>query len=176
MDKLRWPKQWENYEAGKEDALVGTPLDQWNIPLDEIREMNYFGIYTVEQLAALPDANIPMGTNWMSLKKHANEWLGEKSVADRALTEKIKQLEEKLEQLEVAPAQSADTESIIAAVMAKMGEPKFEEPTAGVREEAVTGVSTDDMDVTGAWFDKRIHDSRKEKTKAGAWMKKRGRK
>ena len=64
-DKLRFPRQWANFEAGQAGALVGTPISEWPLPgAGERAVLNSLGIKTVEQLAAASDdtlAKIGMG-------------------------------------------------------------------------------------------------------------------
>lgn len=60
-DKIRWPGQWQAYEAGEAFKIDGFPLEQWpELSADEglIRDLNSKRIYTVEQLAAVSDQNL----------------------------------------------------------------------------------------------------------------------
>jgi hypothetical protein len=64
-DKVRWPRQyaaWKNTGAS-EPGQAGTPLAHWPIlSRAQVEEFKYFKIFTVDQLAELPDsipANIP---------------------------------------------------------------------------------------------------------------------
>lgn len=65
MHKLRFPKQWENFERGLDAALTGTPLDHlFPSEPSTIANLKSFNIFTVQQLATISDsaiANIPMG-------------------------------------------------------------------------------------------------------------------
>lgn len=55
--KQRFPKQWLQFKRGLEQLGDGTPLSQlaWLTP-GQVAEFNAFHIYTVEQLAGMPDA------------------------------------------------------------------------------------------------------------------------
>lgn len=63
--KHRFARQWENFEKGNAQAIVGTPLELLfpNEP-STIMTLKGFNVFTVDQLAAISDtamSNIPMG-------------------------------------------------------------------------------------------------------------------
>ena len=76
-DKMRWPGQWQAYEAGEAFKIDGFPLEQWpELSSDEgmIRDLNTKRIYTVEQLASVSDqnlANIGLGARALVAKAKA---------------------------------------------------------------------------------------------------------
>lgn len=65
MHKRRFPKQWEAYKSGQDQAQSGTPLDHL-FPAEPgaVLTLRAFNVFTVQQLANLSDTamiNIPMG-------------------------------------------------------------------------------------------------------------------
>ncbi len=69
--KARWPREYEAYRAGREAPVEGTPLSEWpsnQMNTARVQELAYFNIKTVEQLAAVNDAqlqNLGMGAREM---------------------------------------------------------------------------------------------------------------
>jgi hypothetical protein len=63
--KIRFARQWENFEKGKAETHTGTPLEL--LFLNEpgtILNLNSFNVFTIEQLANITDTaitSIPMG-------------------------------------------------------------------------------------------------------------------
>jgi hypothetical protein len=58
-DKARWPQQYNAWKlSGKsEPGAVGTPLEHWpQLTRAQVEEYRYFKIFTVEQLADMPDS------------------------------------------------------------------------------------------------------------------------
>ncbi len=65
MHKRRFARQWDNFEKGNAEAIVGTPLSLLfpNEP-SLILTLNGFNVFTVDQLASITDTamqSIPMG-------------------------------------------------------------------------------------------------------------------
>ena len=63
--KMRFAKQWDNFEKGLEQTMTGTPLDHL-FPAEpgQVLTLKSLNIFTVQQLAALNDtgvAALPMG-------------------------------------------------------------------------------------------------------------------
>jgi hypothetical protein len=56
-DTQRFSTQFDRYKAGQQTQLVGTPLEQvpW-LPRSKVEEYKYFGIHSLEQLAAASDS------------------------------------------------------------------------------------------------------------------------
>lgn len=75
-DEMRFPKAWERYQKKLGDKFEGTPLDQWPpMTRTQVLEFKYFNIFTVEQLANVPDS---IGQKFMGigmLKKKAADFL-----------------------------------------------------------------------------------------------------
>jgi len=66
-DQQRFPKQWDAFERGQEQAQEGTPLEQWPLlKRSQVEEMKFFGVHTIEALAQMPDSH---GQNFMGINK-----------------------------------------------------------------------------------------------------------
>ena len=75
-DNMRFAGEFQAFQANKEQPIEGTPLAEWpHITASEIREMEYFGIRTVENLAGLADVKASQFMGMQDKKKKANEWL-----------------------------------------------------------------------------------------------------
>ncbi len=74
----RFPRQWEAFKNSTAQVPDGTPIEMWP-PLDKKRifELKANKIYTVEQIAALTDANGPsaMGMDWRKIRDQAQAFL-----------------------------------------------------------------------------------------------------
>lgn len=109
-DKARWPKYYEAFKANQEFFGEGLPLTEWSgVTRSQVEELRFFKIRTVEQLAAIDDANLAaLGHGGRTLRSQAQAFLesakgGEpaaKLIADGAAKdEKIKALEEEVSQM-----------------------------------------------------------------------------
>ena len=69
--KRRFKRQYEAFKSANSEVLVGTPLGQFPfISASERKELEYFNIFTGEQLIAMPDGNIDkVGVNGRDLIK-----------------------------------------------------------------------------------------------------------
>ncbi len=57
-DKQRWPRQYQGWKLTNvsEPGMAGTPLEVWpQMSRAQVEEFKYFKVYTVEQLAEMPD-------------------------------------------------------------------------------------------------------------------------
>jgi hypothetical protein len=77
-DKLRWPRQWAAYEAKSEQPVEGTPLVEWpGLTRSQVEELAFFGIKTVEDLAAVSDSQAQKFMGIQKLKARAKAYLAE---------------------------------------------------------------------------------------------------
>ncbi len=119
-DKARFRAQYERFKNAAGEAIEGAPIaDLPGIKDGTIRDLNYVGITTIEQLAQVPDSSPLsqlMGGN--ALKLQAKEWVAKNRKAsivnqtNEALAERdalIAQLSERLAALESKPAPKAAT-------------------------------------------------------------------
>lgn len=81
-DKIRFPRQWEAYKAGKEAQVTGFPLTEWGqMTRAQCDELAYFKIQTVEQLAGLADNLLQRFPGLSTLRDQAKLYLEERKVA-----------------------------------------------------------------------------------------------
>lgn len=70
-DKMRFERQYLRFQKGLQEPLVGMPISQvaW-ISRAQCKELEYFGVMTLEQLADISDANAQkfMGINLLRTK------------------------------------------------------------------------------------------------------------
>lgn len=77
--KARWPREYEAFRAGREAPVEGTPLSEWPVSLmspARVQELAWFNLRTVEQLAAVNDAQLQnLGLGSRELRERARTWL-----------------------------------------------------------------------------------------------------
>jgi len=76
-DPQRFPAQWAAFQQGQKAVEVGTPLSEWpQMNTSQVRELNSANIYTVEQLAAVPDGALDgLGHGGRSVRDAAIRYL-----------------------------------------------------------------------------------------------------
>lgn len=77
-DKERFPRHYAAFKNRVSDVeyVEGTLLAEWPmVNRSQVEELAFFGIKTVEQLAACSDANGQALMGFNGLKQKANEWL-----------------------------------------------------------------------------------------------------
>lgn len=76
-DRQRFPRQYQAFRnKQQQEAVAGTPLRMVGfVTLGQIKELEYFNCYTVEQLANLPDAHASRFMGIQKLKQLATDYL-----------------------------------------------------------------------------------------------------
>lgn len=95
-DKIRFPLQYAAFKNSSGEQIVGTPLSLWpGIRPSQAKELEYFNVRTVEQLAAMPDGNAAASMMGVSaLRRSAQEYV--KAAKEAAPLLKVqKELEER---------------------------------------------------------------------------------
>ena len=108
MDRARFRKHYENWKAGQEEKIYGTPLEaaskdpsnpHLKLSLSQIEELKYFNVRTVEQLASVADVHAQKFMGIALLKTSAQKYLesakeraGE-AYAKAALSEALQEVE-----------------------------------------------------------------------------------
>jgi hypothetical protein len=131
----RFPREWSAYKSNSTDAaVIGTVLSQWpQITKSQVKEAEFFGIKTVEQVASLSDSNLQrLGMGWMEIRRKAQAYLD--AASGSAETTKLAADNERLR---------ADFEALKAQVTGQAEEPK---PRGRPRKET----ANDDPAPTGA--------------------------
>lgn len=74
-DYRRFPKLWKAFQEGQTTPEAGTPLSVWpQVTVVQVKELNYRGIRTVEQLAAVSDVDCT-GMGMFSLRQRARDFV-----------------------------------------------------------------------------------------------------
>lgn len=123
----QWPKEWANFKAGvaAEAQGGGTPLKLMpGISQAQVRELEHFHCYTVEQLADISDSNGGKFMGIQSLKNEARSYIlrakgaaGEKTL-QRELEKRdqeIELLKSQMQQLLAAKTEKGDKGDLPAA-------------------------------------------------------------
>lgn len=75
-DNRRWPNQWQAYQEGRKDVPAGTPISiLFPASPSMAKNLESLGIFTIEQLAEVPDSSlvrIPFGGE---LKEKAKKYI-----------------------------------------------------------------------------------------------------
>ena len=125
-DEMKFPRAWARYKAEEKEAVDGMPLEQWpQITRSLLKELKYFEVHTVEQLAGLSDSQVSkLGMGFTEYRNKAKAFLeaaaGTASQTAQALeNERLKQ-------------QMADLQAQIVALGSekKRGRPAKEEVEA----------------------------------------------
>ncbi|PAY07184.1 hypothetical protein CK489_15400 [Bradyrhizobium sp. UFLA03-84] len=108
--KQRFPEQYKKWkETRQERHIVGTPLKAWPlIPAIRIFEFEALGIFSVENLAEVADANIHRLADGRAWREKAKAWLeaakkggaaAKYAAENERLREQVASLEKRLEEL-----------------------------------------------------------------------------
>lgn len=83
--KQRYPQAWARFQNGQREVVEGMPLKDWpQVRSAQVKEAEYFGVRTVEQLASISDGNLQkMGMGWMELRRKAQTYLSAMSGTDQ---------------------------------------------------------------------------------------------
>ncbi|MFO0448658.1 MAG: hypothetical protein ACK52I_08345 [Pseudomonadota bacterium] len=120
-DKREWPKEYAAFLERGDLAVSGTPLTEWPAASASFaREMAFFNVKTVEQLAGLADgAALQMGMGIQDKAVAARAWLKAANSNEAQISkvaaenEKLgSALDEALKQIEIMKAQMAELQEI----------------------------------------------------------------
>lgn len=116
-DKEQHPQEWRIFEQKEKNEIQGTPLSHWpQINKAQIKEAEYFNVYTVEQLSQMSDMNCQkLGMGWRELRDKAIKWLNAATAGAQA--EENDALKKRLAEVEAQLAEIAEV---------KRGRPKKE--------------------------------------------------
>lgn len=109
--KMRFPKQWENFEKGLEQTAIGTPLDLlFPAEPSQVLTLKSFNIFTIQQLAALNDTAIsalPMGGR--QLVERARVYLSKAQTG--ADMNRMEEMQRQIAELQAALQAKTETET-----------------------------------------------------------------
>lgn len=102
-DMIRFKAHYDAFKASSEHRLDGTPLNEFPfITAAERKELEYFNIFTGEQLVNMPDGNIDrMGVNGRDLIKKVNAYMqvAKDSAFISSITQENENLKREMEML-----------------------------------------------------------------------------
>jgi len=113
-DKKRWPNEWRAFEEGREAPdFDGLPVTEWpQVDRAIARTLHESNIFTVEQLAEVPDVNLQaLGMGMMNLRNKARKWVKEQ----RGSAEEIAALKKEIKELRQGAGESAKPELVVKA-------------------------------------------------------------
>jgi len=102
-DTERFSRQWAAFQQGEKVMATGLPLKEWPLMTSsQVKELNGLNIYTVEQLAEVPDASLDsLGHGGRATRDKAKAHLarmGETAATDK-LAEQNADLQRQLDEL-----------------------------------------------------------------------------
>lgn len=123
-DKQRFPLQYQAFKNKTSEVIIGTPLSAWPLVNDsQRRELEYFNIRTVEQLANVADSFAGNMLGVHALKQQATKYL--ESSKDNAQNVKLqKALEEQENKNKALEAQIADLARLVEKATTLQGKMK----------------------------------------------------
>lgn len=126
-DHIRFPEQYLRFKAGQEQA-IGTPLTEWTqITRAQVDELAFFRISTIEQLAAVSDANCQRFMGLSQLRDKASKYLVH--LREEAPMLKVQaELEQRDQQIKTQADQIQEMQAMLAQLMAERGERQDSEP------------------------------------------------
>lgn len=123
IDRERFPQQYARFKQGLADQTIGTPLTEltW-IPASKVKEYEFFGIKTIEQLAGASDGS-DVGQRMMGFqsdKQKANAYL-EAAKGAAPLNELRQRLDQKDDTIQLMQRQLAEMNAKLEMATAKTG-------------------------------------------------------
>ncbi len=112
VDKARFPVHYARFKNDRQQEVTGTPLIGWPVCTESQRkELEYFNVRTVEQLANLADGYASNMMGIVALKQSAQKFIAQSKESavtlrlNKELAERDTRLAELQEQLELLAAQ-----------------------------------------------------------------------
>lgn len=123
-DKEEYPQEWARFQQNKTNQIPGTPVEAvtW-LSKTQVAEFRAINIFTVEQLATLPDSVASRIMGFQEIRAKAQSFL--KASQDSAFTTRLEaELKGKDEKISALEARLAALEQQPAAPQPKRGRPK----------------------------------------------------
>lgn len=122
-DKERFPKQWEAYQKAQEYVPEGTLIDNWpRLTRGQIEDLKYNNVFTVEQLAELPDEALGrLGLGARRMREHAKAFI-EAAATGAPSAHLVEENERMKKQVELLTSQVGDLIKKIEIYAGKAGE------------------------------------------------------
>lgn len=138
--KARFPVQWAAYQNGREQSLLGTPVESWPaLTPAQAATFSNNGFKTVEQLAAASDAQLASlgmaaGASPAVLRQKAAEFVGQETPEMAELKRQLAEMQAQLAGL-MQPSHSLEPEGPSEPVRRGPGRPSKAELEARAAQE-----------------------------------------
>jgi hypothetical protein len=109
-DIVAYRARYNQFKSGQTQAIAGTPLEQWpGLTKAQVRELAFFNVRSVEQLAQVSDANLSKIGTYTAIRKKAQDWLAaargaapveEARAEARRATEEVAELRRQLAEIQ----------------------------------------------------------------------------
>jgi uncharacterized protein YjiS (DUF1127 family) len=120
-DQRRFPNQWDDFKAGREQLQHGHALSDMGLGKTEVDKLNYMNVVTVEQLADLPDHLLEdLGLGARGLRDGAAKWLESRKVS----VDEFEALKKENTTLSSSLKEMQDTVALMREEMAKLSAKK----------------------------------------------------
>lgn len=127
-DRTRFPRQYQAFRNKQsQESVAGTPLRMVGfVTLGQIKELEYFNCYTVEQLASISDAHAGKFMGIQKLKQLANDYLtaAKEAAPLTAIRSEIEKKQSELDAANNAINEQGKRIQALEALIAKMGADK----------------------------------------------------
>lgn len=116
-DKRKYAAQYAAFKAGEKAASSGTPITAL-VSQAEAEELKFFNVFTVENMAEMPDGNLPNVGNISHLKQRARDYLA--AAAGNAPTFQLRsQLQERDTKIDALERQMAEQSALLSRLIAE---------------------------------------------------------
>ena len=124
-DKQRFPLQYAAFKNKQGEIVIGTPLTLWpGIRPAQIKELEYFNIRTVEQLAAMADGVGGAQMMGITALRHAARTFVSAAKEQAPLLAVQKELEARDNTITALQAQMQEQGAVLAKLLANLGSQK----------------------------------------------------
>jgi hypothetical protein len=116
MDNHKFGTEYATFKRGAEQGLIGTPLAEWPLmSRSQVKELEYFNVRTVEQLAGMADSNVQNFVGVANLRDQAKRFL-DQAKEGAPLAQMQAELNQRDERLSAQDAAIAEMRRELAAM------------------------------------------------------------
>lgn len=126
-DNFKYGQEYALFKQGVSDALVGMPLSEWAaVTRAQVKELEFFNIRTVEQLAGMPDTAVQNFAGVSSLRTKAKRYMDE-AKGDAIFSQMESKLESRDNTIQTMANQIKEMQQMVTQLQLNSGQPS---PTA----------------------------------------------
>lgn len=130
-DNIKYMQEYTMFKQGVKDALVGMPLTEWAaVTRSQVKELEFFNVRTVEQLAGMPDTAVQNFAGVSTLRAKAIRYMDE-TKGDAVLNQMQAELETRDNTIETMNNQIKEMQASLAALQ---NTPLIDRPTVAIPE------------------------------------------